>query len=215
MNIDGTAKYNEWLESIFKDAERSDVCSKIKNLPYGYTVECYDLLKNGEKADRGQYRQLYDSSHNIIFTYLTTDEAPLCTVVERNNGIKYFFFCRELYGFSFLNLSTLKVIDYVPEETFTGKETFIWCDVIYNPQNDMLAVDGCYWACGTDTMVLSFGSLFNYNGEERIAKDMLENGSQLDAVDFYCWENTDLLVITEDEDCNEAKIRISQEQYSK
>ena len=36
---------------------------------------------------------------------------------------------------------------FIPEESFTGhEETFIWTDVLYCSKNNILAVDGCFWA---------------------------------------------------------------------
>ena len=61
-----------------------------------------------------------------------------------------------------------------------------------------------------------------YDSNEKLNKSDIEkklDGSRAQIIigklDDDIVENTDLLVITEDEDCNEAKIRISQEQYSK
>ena len=50
---------------------------------------------------------------------------------------------------------------YIPAQSY-GKypeefeETFLWCKCYYNPVNDLLAVDGCYWACPYSLIVLDF-----------------------------------------------------------
>jgi hypothetical protein len=51
-----------------------------------------------------------------------------------------------------------KNADYFPKESLDGGETFIWCSVKYCAVNDVLAVDGCYWACPYGFMFYDFSN---------------------------------------------------------
>ncbi len=74
-------------------------------------------------------------------------EKALYTFIEHSNGRNYLIFSIDLYGYSVLDLSDYRYAHYVPESSFNrGEETFIWTKVLYNPGNNLIAVDGCYWA---------------------------------------------------------------------
>lgn len=66
-------------------------------------------------------------------------------------------FDEDLYGYSVLNLKTLECVHYIPSEShLDNKETFIWCDVNYNINNNLLVVSGCYWATPYTLIVVDF-----------------------------------------------------------
>jgi hypothetical protein len=67
--------------------------------------------------------------------------------IEHKNGRNYLVFSIDLYGYSVIDLSDYRHIHYVPESSFSkGQETFIWTNVLYNRRNNLIAVDGCFWA---------------------------------------------------------------------
>lgn len=79
------------------------------------------------------------------------------SIIEHSNGVNYLLFAIDLYGYSVMNLSSGEVFDYIPEESFnSGQETFIWTSTKYCKVNDMLAVDGCYWACPFSVQIFDF-----------------------------------------------------------
>ena len=79
--------------------------------------------------------------------------------VEHSNGKRYLLFSIDLYGYSIMDLSNYKVYDYIPEESFSGQEeTFIWTDVLYCSRNNIIAVDGCIWACPSSTYFYDFAT---------------------------------------------------------
>ncbi|MDG0791168.1 hypothetical protein OMP38_10010 [Cohnella ginsengisoli] len=79
------------------------------------------------------------------------------SMVKHSNGNNYLFFSTELYGYSVLDLSDYCTYHFIPAESFKEKkETFIWTSVLYCAQNNILAVDGCYWACPSSTYFFDF-----------------------------------------------------------
>jgi hypothetical protein len=75
-----------------------------------------------------------------------------------------------LYGYSIIDLLNYKVYHYIPEESFTGhEETFIWTDVLYCSKNNILAVDGCFWACPSSTY------FFDFSYPEELPYDVIYN----------------------------------------
>ena len=82
-----------------------------------------------------------------VFEYEIIDDRLLLKIIRHRNGRDYLLFNIDLYGYSVLDLKTREAIHYVPEESFRGGETFLWMDALYCPENDLLAIEGCYWAC--------------------------------------------------------------------
>ena len=74
-------------------------------------------------------------------------EKDSYSFIEHQNGRNYLIFSIDLYGYSVLDLSDYNYVHYVPESSFSkAEETFIWTNVLYNPGNNLIAVEGCYWA---------------------------------------------------------------------
>ena len=46
-----------------------------------------------------------------------------------------------------MNLRNYKVYNFIPKKSFVGGETFIWTKAVYCKTNNILAVEGCFWAC--------------------------------------------------------------------
>jgi hypothetical protein len=107
---------------------------------------------------------------------------------------------------------------YVPK----GPESFIWTDVHYNPQNNILAVSGCFWACPYGLILLDFS---NPMAETKWV-DVLENLDGVydlyDGLDFVSWEDEKLIVkadkiveVDGTETVVPVEIKINKTQYSK
>jgi len=121
------------------------------------------------------------------------DQAEFCKLIHHSNGNSYLLFRRDLYGYSVLNLNTLEDFHYFPACNIKPKdETFIWCDPIYNPKNDLLIVFGCYWACPYDLILVDFKDPFA-PAENQVCiyfkkeiGDIIDNG--------YYWDGTTLVI---------------------
>jgi hypothetical protein len=79
-------------------------------------------------------------------------------LVKHRNGKDYLVYRKDLYGYSVYDVADRKNADYFPKESLDGGETFIWCSVKYCAVNDVLAVDGCYWACPYGFMFYDFSN---------------------------------------------------------
>ena len=59
-----------------------------------------------------------------------------------------------MYGYSVYDIAAKTTFSYAPMHSWTRGETFIGTDIDYNPRNDILTVNGCYWACPCETFLL-------------------------------------------------------------
>ncbi len=106
-----------------------------------------------------------------------------------------------LYGYSVLNLDSLQCMHFIPAESYGTypdefKETFIWCDCFYNPENNLLAVDGCFWACPGDVIVLDFKdpmTAVEPNDWHSIYRRYRCDDPDLDDIEFDSWDNDTLV----------------------
>ena len=88
-------------------------------------------------------------------------DGEFAALFRHANGLRYLVFRIDLYGYGVVELESGRELHYIPaasypEEGETFQETFIWTGADYDPQSNLLAVDGCYWACPASTMVLDF-----------------------------------------------------------
>jgi len=75
--------------------------------------------------------------------------------VEHPNGKEYLLCGEDYQGYSLLNLTDEAYHVYFPEEGYKGAG-FCWVRVYPSPDQLMLAVDGCYWACPYDLVFYDF-----------------------------------------------------------
>lgn len=122
------------------------------------------------------------------------DSAVFYKLIHHSNGKDYILFRRDLYGHSVLELKTLRDFHYYPACHLKkeGDETFIWCDPVYNPKNNLMAVFGCYWACPYDLVLLDFSNPFT-PAENQVCisfkkdiEDILDKG--------YSWQKNTLVI---------------------
>lgn len=120
-----------------------------------YSDHSHEKLKfnaNTSKTD------IFDCNGNKVAEIRNIDySVDLFSEIEHSNGKYYLIFSIDLYGYSLLNMSNYQIYHYIPEESFKqGKETFIWTDTFYCKKNNIIAVDGCFWACPFSTYFYDF-----------------------------------------------------------
>ena len=163
MNEECINKINTIKETYFKDLDLSNP-SKIKELDDGYCVKVYTVL------DELHSISIYDKEYTLCRLY--KDDKFLhewvnigistldLNIFKHSNGHKYLIYNIDLYGYSVLELDTLKNVNYLPIESYKDgdefDETFIFCDAHYNEYNDCLAVEGCFWSAPDSIMLLDF-----------------------------------------------------------
>lgn len=140
--------------------------------------------------------ELMDETKSVVYTWRNiNDDGEFYKIIEHSDGNLYLIFRIDLYGYSVLNLSTLRDFHYIPSGSFPEGETFIWTDVFYNRKNNMLAVSGCYWACPYEIMLLEFSHPLTEPGELIRVQDCLaHSAASYDDIDFAAWCGTDLIL---------------------
>lgn len=196
--------YSDKYQSYVKKRENEFFTDKrflyqeIKKLDEEYSLEIKTFSRRNLEDENHIYLTAQDitlinNRNEIIFSYRTIDNHLLNKIIRHSNGRKYLIFCKDLYGYSVLDLSSLEVFDFFPEESFEQEsETFIWCDVFYNPENNIIAIDGCYWACPYSIVLMDFTNPM----QTSVQVDLWEKIKNVNYNDilFECWEN-DLLVV--------------------
>lgn len=202
--------YPEWSKSLEKFAyvESGEYFKEEEDieLPEGYLliVKSYvDMNEQAIKAWLDVCELTKNSEH--VYGYKCTYNHP-CTckgLIYHSNGHKYLPFQVDLYGISYLDLESGEVYNYIPEgyphdiDDYSG-ESFIITDIHYDPQSNLIAYGGCYWAHYYDVMVGDFSEPLNYDPHLISVSEIIdpehEEGYEFDFVRF---EN-DYLVVKED-----------------
>jgi len=151
-----------------------------------------------------------------IFSFKTVHfgrnvQAP----ITHQDGKKYLIFKKDMYGHSVLDLASKEVFDYFPAESFHEGETFIWCSIHYNPLNNIMAVEGCYWAAPYSIVLVDF----SHPMKECVqvdTKDFINPGyAKYGHIDFVEWRGKDLVLQAETNTESEQKelLIISEAEY--
>lgn len=182
----------------------------------------YQIKKHSYVGEVGSYtirateNELLNEQGEVIYYYHNiNDDNEFHKIIAHSNGNSYLLFRRDLYGYSVLNLTTLQDFHYIPSDSFPEGETFIWVDVSYNIENNLLAVSGCYWACPSGTLLQDFSSPMTAPAIWVDVLEQLEGGyDSYDDVDFLKWQGTDLILNAWDCDRKEKTIIcLSQQNY--
>ena len=209
MNYYGTEKYKErmkMLDEYIFSRIMFDEPEREKELESGYLVRYYyyadeENCKPGYAPVDGEICRLFKDD-NLIFEWKNTDgHSRMASIIHHADGYTYFVFDEDLYGYSVLNLDSLQCMHFIPAESYGTypdefKETFIWCDCFYNPENNLLAVDGCFWACPGDVIVLDFKNPMTAvepNDWHSIYRKYRCDDPDLDDIEFDSWDNDTLV----------------------
>lgn len=204
MNIAYTEKYTAWRQKCSEifTPEHLVQPGKTEQLTDGFSVRSKFYAKEASGRLTASENDLMDRSGQIIYTWRNLDmDGEFFTLFSHSNGNHYLVFRTELYGYSVLEVESGKELHYVPstahpEEEKKFQETFIWTDVHYHPKANMLAVEGCYWACPNSVLLLDFSDPLR----EQLTEQWLEfhkidgyDYDVYDSFDFDHWdENGDL-----------------------
>ncbi|AFM41478.1 hypothetical protein Desaci_2536 [Desulfosporosinus acidiphilus SJ4] len=100
--------------------------------------------------------EILNSQSQIVAKFENVNQSIFFYAFEHSNGKTYLLFKIDLYGYSIMNLSNYEVYHFVPDVSFLGQEeTFIWTGAFYFNKNNILVVDGCYWACPYATLFIN------------------------------------------------------------
>ena len=197
-------EHREYLdEKYFIGSEEFDISD-------GITVR-YDIYGEGPEYGTKYYgahiaKCIYFKNGEKLFEHLTDKHHlhPFKKVIHHSNGHTYIAYHTDLYGISFFEVETGRRYDYIPEgqehdyRDLSG-ESFIVCDIFYDRDSDMLACDGCYWACPNEIFVMDFSDPMNYDPRMvRMHGEIPMDYNEYDDIDFLRWEDDGIVLKGED-----------------
>lgn len=161
MNVYHTPQYQAYRQEcafVFSEEHRSSLPGKTELLSEGYSVRTDYYTGQGRYQLHAARHQLLDSGGQVVYTWDNLDfDGEFCKLISHANGRRYLVFREDLYGYSVVEVETGQAVHYFPDRSWQpGWETFIWTGVRYDPQSNLLAVSGCYWACPNGTLLLDF-----------------------------------------------------------
>ena len=198
MNYYGSEEYNKLIQDLDKKVYSKCDLTKETNkkvLDDNYSIKYYYYDDQDSGVD-GEVCRLYKDD-NLIYEWKNIyGKSRLATIINHSDGNKYLVFDEDLYGYSVLNLKTLECVHYIPSEShLDNKETFIWCDVNYNINNNLLVVSGCYWATPYTLIVVDFTKPMEVVKSSNwldLPLKYYELGSD---IDFKCFDDDKLVCI--------------------
>lgn len=212
-NIAYTQEYKKYLkqyESIFdrlyyKEMERMELSA-------GYVVE--ESSYAGEMEGRNitaSESVLKDCTGKELHRYRNIDTGgSFHTLIHHSDTGYYLIYKIDLYGYAVFDLSSGKEFVHIP----AGPESFIWTGVNYNPENDLLVVSGCFWACPYGTHILDFSDPMKVTRWIDIHRLIDDGYEKYDDVDFDRWENDTLILKVYDNIAGQSKeMRLSKKEY--
>jgi hypothetical protein len=133
----------------------------------GYEVISYNLVDDApcepfHVPDSAMLCRLYKNGVFIFEWRHIGGHSRPARLIHHSNGKSYLVFYEYyLYGYSVLDLSDMKCAHYILQESADCydehfKETFIWVVPHYDPESDLLAVEGCIWAAPYSIIILDF-----------------------------------------------------------
>ncbi|KAH0785403.1 hypothetical protein GPJ56_010814 [Histomonas meleagridis] len=216
MNVANTERYKEWQKqysSVFvpENLQRSDETKLIE----GYSVHS-KFFQGGENSLSAYENELVDYQGQVIYRWRNLDSHQSLSMFKHRNGNHYLVFQIELYGYSVYELEAGKEMHFVPlqvhpENKKNFVEVFIWTSADYDPNSDLLAVGGCYWACPWSTIVVDFADpLHEQPVEHWLYVEDLIDSKQIDGdVDFESWVDGNLLLNINSENQHKILLPIS------
>ena len=220
------------MKNVAYTKEYLEQCNNYynKTLSTGYsTEENYKELRDGisvlskrnsfmnrpnPKDPQIIYR--YQGSENTIFhnnaeiySYRTIHGFDFPSLFVHQNGHEYLFHKRDLYGYSILDLNEMQEFHYYPAASlpFAENETFIWCEVFYNPINNIIAVSGCFWVYPYGVILADFADPLKSSSHIEKYGYMEEIYQIYPDYEFSAWDGTDLILFNCDEPEKEKVIK--------
>ena len=156
---------------------------------YRYEDKAADLYYHAH-CELAQLKQ----GGEIIYSTRDIYSNSFYNLIDHQNGRQYLIFRIDLYGYSVLDLSTLKDYHYVPTEILNDGEAFIWTGVHYNRNTNLLVAEGCYWACPSGLCVLDFSNPASLPYPEYDLNQYLHY-DDFEEMEFGGWDDKDHLIV--------------------
>jgi hypothetical protein len=154
VNAAGTPEYAAFRENF--ESSFNIPPQEIRHIDIGGDQNLYAEVSYYQNH-KTQKVTIKTSCGEAILEYKVYDfHITLLDLIKHKNGREYLIFKRDLYGYSVMDVSTREVADYIPADVLKGIEAFIWTDTLYCPHTNVLAANGCYWACPYATEFYDF-----------------------------------------------------------
>lgn len=203
--------YPEWSEYLKTVVyiENAKYFSGEENIELleGYSLNVKSYMDSDEHAIKA-HLEVCELTRNgeHVYSYRCTynHTCPCKGFIYHSNCHRYLPFQLDLYGISYLDVDSGEVYNYIPEgyshdiDGYYCGESFIITDIHYDPQSNLIAYGGCYWAGLYDVMVGDFSDPLNYNPHLVSVSSIFdpdhEEGYEFD---FSRFENNKLIVTNE------------------
>ncbi len=218
-NVANTEEYKKhWDQSqplfrpdYFVDKSISSVSEQVLLRTKNYSG------KVGEYHLRSSINQLLKADSVIAEWKSIDNNGDFYQLIKHSNGREYLVFRQDLYGYSVLDIAKGEIMQYFPESSLNGGETFIWVGIDYNPLNDLLAVSGCFWVCPFSVQLCTFADpMLDMQTQLNIQAFFKDGYDLYDDIDFERWDGTDLLLtryVVESE--SKELVTITAEEYER
>ena len=189
-------RINDEMSVYTRDYVKENFDDKLCNCSYRLSGSDHIIYRNGEK----------------IYIYKALNRGTIYSVFTHQNGHKYLVFTKDLYGYSVLDLNTMQIFDYFPAASLhQDTETFIWCNLHYNAENNMAAVEGCFWAAPSGVLLTDFTDPMKQAPQIDVNHKIYEEDNE---VNFISWNRTDLILSVGYSDDEIQKVITSDEYMS-
>lgn len=209
--------YRNMYDTWFRDIEKTAYVESSKyfreeetfDLEDGYSVNVKTYADIEEKSpqyhiEKASLRrcELFKDGRSVYAWSDTDNSNPriFFDFIRHSNGHRYFPFHIDLYGISYLDIDSGEAYHYIPEgyqhdAEWTYGESFIVTGVFYDKDTDLIAYEGCYWACPSDVMVGDFSQPLNYDPHLVSVYEVIEpDGEECCDIDFGRFEGGLLFV---------------------
>ncbi|MBP5493402.1 MAG: GNAT family N-acetyltransferase [Clostridiales bacterium] len=142
FSVEYAERYNRECEILFREENRRNRDEGYFANGYSLVCETYECDLEDEHRIAARYA-LYSPEHDLILRYECLDNAePLSEMINHKNGITYYLFRRDRFGFSVLDLESLSEHRYYSDEALSTGSDFIWCGAEYYAERNTLFVVG-------------------------------------------------------------------------
>ncbi len=162
-NAYGTKAYEEYVAQYRRISEeyarvrtnKIEERFETNGIRFHLARYCYDVYENEEdelaSGSTKSAKITVTRKDGQSRTYDTIDDV-LKPQVFSVRGAEYIFFRKALYGYCIVDLIDFSEYNYFPSVVLDGGEAFISCAVYC--LNDLLIIEGCYWAVPYELCVL-------------------------------------------------------------
>ncbi len=182
-------KYKNWrkeIASFFKLEKKTKESDKIyaPSGNYYLTISSYHTGENTWQYTRGIIK---DSKNNKVIADIKRNYSHFWySWVQHANGNEYLLCGEDYQGQTIVNVTKGTTKNYFPEAGFDGYG-FCWLNAIASNKGNIIAVEGCYWACPYDIVFFDFS-----NPDELPYKELMRIE---DVGDIEGWDNNDVFTL--------------------